>query len=138
MSVDLPIQPDLTGFVEAAATRRVVSVHARLLGEEFTAVGLYHQLCGDRPGTFLLESAAGGVWGRYSFVGVSAAATLSEREGEAVWAWSGRPIDGLPSGGNPLEVLAQTLEQLHTPRDPELPPLVSGLVGYLGYDVVRR
>lgn len=138
MSVELPIQPDLAGFVEAAATRRVVSVHTRLLGEEFTAVGLYHQLCGDRPGTFLLESAAGGVWGRYSFIGVSAAATLSERDGEAVWSWSGRPIDGLPSGGDPLTVLADTLEQLHTPRDPELPPLVSGMVGYLGYDVVRR
>ena len=138
MSIDLPIQPDLTGFIEAAATRRVVSVHTRLLGEEFTAVGLYHQLCGDRPGTFLLESAAGGVWGRYSFIGVSAAATLSEQDGEAVWTWSDRPIDGLPSGGNPLEVLAETLEQLHTPRDPALPPLVSGLVGYLGYDVVRR
>ncbi len=138
MSVDLPIQPDLEGFVRAAASRRVVSVHTRLLGEEFTAVGLYHQLCGDRPGTFLLESAAGGVWGRYSFIGVSAAATLSERDGEATWTWSDRPIDGLPSGGNPLEVLSETLELLHTPRDPELPPLVSGLVGYLGYDVVRR
>ena len=135
---DLLIQPDLAGFIEAADTRRVVSVHTRLLAEEFTAVGLYHQLCGDRPGTFLLESAAGGVWGRYSFIGVSAAATLSERDGEAVWSWTGRPIDGLPSGGNPLDVLAQTLEQLHTPSDPDLPPLVSGLVGYLGYDVVRR
>ncbi len=135
---NLPIQPDLAGFIEAAASRRVVSVHTRLLGEEFTAVGLYHQLCGDHPGTFLLESAAGGVWGRYSFVGVSAAATLSERDGEAVWNWSDRPIAGLPSGGDPLEVLAQTLELLHTPRDPALPPLVSGLVGYLGYDVVRR
>jgi anthranilate synthase component 1 len=27
---------------------------------------------------------------------------------------------------------------LHTPRDETLPPLVSGMVGYLGYDVVRR
>ena len=138
MSVQIPIQPDLDGFVEAAATRRVVSVHTRLLGEEFTAVGLYHHLCGDRPGTFLLESAAGGVWGRYSFIGVAAAAVLSERDGEATWSWSGRPIDGLPTGGNPLDVLARTLDQLHTPRDPDLPPLVSGMVGYLGYDVVRR
>ncbi|MEN0071554.1 MAG: anthranilate synthase component I [Propionicimonas sp.] len=138
MAVELPILPGPEAFIEAAATRRVVSVHTRLLGEEFTAVGLYHQLCGDRPGTFLLESAAGGVWGRYSFIGVSAAATLSERDGEAVWTWSGRPIDGLPGGGDPLDVLARTLAQLHTPRDPDLPPLVSGMVGYLGYDVVRR
>ena len=134
----LPIQPSLAGFVEAAATRRVVSVYTRLLGEEFTAVGLYHQLCGERPGTFLLESAAGGVWGRYSFIGVAAAAVLSERDGEATWSWTGRPIEGLPTGGDPLDVLERTLGELHTPRDPDLPPLVSGMVGYLAYDVVRR
>ena len=138
MSVELPILPSKEEFVEAAATRRVVSVYTRLLGEEFTAVGLYHQLCGEREGTFLLESAAGGVWGRYSFIGVSAAAVLTERDGEAVWTWAGRPIEGLPTGGDPLVVLARTLEQLHTPREPDLPPLVSGMVGYLGYDVVRR
>ncbi len=122
--------------MEAGRRRRVVSVHARLLADDFTPVGLYHQLCGDRPNTFLLESAEGGVWSRYSFVGVSAAATLSERDGEAFW--SGRPIAGLPTGGDPLQVLAETLRALHTPRDPLLPPLVSGLVGYLGYDVARR
>ena len=138
MSPELPIRPGLDEFVAAAATRRVVSVHTRLLGEEFTAVGLYHQLCGDRAGTFLLESAAGGVWGRYSFIGVTAAALLSEQDGEATWTWTGRPIEGLPDGGDPLAVLERTLADLHTPRDPGLPPLVSGMVGYLGYDVVRR
>src|SRR3712207_7140024 len=28
--------------------------------------------------------------------------------------------------------------RLRTPRTPDLPPLTGGLVGYLGYDVVRR
>ena len=134
----LTISPDLPGFLAAAATRRVVSVHARLLADDFTPVGLYHQLCGDRPGTFLLESAEGGVWSRWSFVGVNAVATLTEADGTAHWAFRGRPITGLPDGGDPLQVLARTLDMLHTPRDPELPPLVSGMVGYLGYDVVRR
>ena len=139
MTTPVPgIHPDAAGFAEAAATRRVVSVYTRLLGEEFTPVGLYHQLCGQRPGTFLLESAEGGTWGRYSFVGVSAAATLSVADGLAQWTWSGRPIEHLPAGGDPLQVLAQTLEQLATPREPGLPPLVSGMVGYLGYDIVRR
>jgi len=136
--VKLDIQPDLDGFLAAGAERRVVTVHTRLLADDLTAVGLYHRLCGRRPGTFLLESAAGGVWGRYSFVGVNAAATLTERDGAATWQWAGRPIGGLPSGGDPLEVLASTLEALHTPRVEGLPPLTSGLVGYLGYDVVRR
>lgn len=134
----LTISPDLPGFLADGAHQRVVSVHTRLLGDDFTPVGLYHQLCGDRPHTFLLESAEGGVWSRYSFIGVSAVATLTERDGLAHWVWNGRPIAGLPSEGDPLHVLAETLQLLHTPRQDDLPPLVSGMVGYLGYDVVRR
>ncbi len=138
MSAEITIVPDLPGFLAAGAERRVVSVHARLQADDFTPVGLYHQLCGDRPNTFLLESAEGGVWSRYSFVGVSAVATLTESQGTATWLWRDRPIAGLPTGGDPLKVLAETLDLLHTPRDAELPPLVSGMVGYLGYDVARR
>ncbi len=134
----LEITPDLPGFLAAGATRRVVSVHTRLLADDFTPVGLYHQLCGERPNTFLFESAEGGVWSRYSFVGVNAVATLTEADGAARWEFSGRPIAGLPDDGDPLAVLARTLQMLHTPREPGLPPLVSGMVGYLGYDVVRR
>jgi len=138
MSPEITIVPDLPGFLAAGAERRVVSVHARLQADDFTPVGLYHQLCGDRPNTFLLESAEGGVWSRYSFVGVSAVATLTESQGTATWLWRDRPITGLPTGGDPLKVLAETLELLHTPREADLPPLVSGMVGYLGYDVARR
>ncbi|MFZ0528986.1 MAG: anthranilate synthase component I [Propionicimonas sp.] len=136
--MSITVTPDLDGFRAAGAERRVVSVHTRLLADDFTPVGLYHQLCAERINTFLLESAEGGVWSRYSFVGVRAAATLTERDGVARWVWSDRPIDGLPTGGDPLRVLAETLELLHTPRTPGLPPLVSGMVGYLGYDVARR
>ena len=138
MSGAVPVLPGEVDFIAAAATRRVVSVYARLLADDLTAVGLYHQLCGTRPGTFLLESAEGGVWSRWSFIGVRAAATLTESGGAAHWSWAGRPIEGLPEGGDPLDVLARTLDELHTPHADGLPPLVSGMVGYLGYDVVRR
>lgn len=137
---DLTITPDLDGFRNAAADlgRRVIGVHTRLLADDLTPVGLYHHLCGDRAGTFLFESADSGQWSRYSFVGVNAAATLSERDGHADWQWAGRAIDGLPAGGDPLSVLRETLAALHTRREEGLPPFTSGLVGYLGYDVVRR
>ena len=45
---------------------------------------------------------------------------------------------GLPSGGDPLTALRDTLALLHTPRLPGLPPLTGGLVGMIGYDAVRR
>ena len=136
--MNAPVTPDLAGFRAQAAEqgRRVVSVHTRLFADDVTPVGLYHHLCGDRTNTFLFESAEQGVWARYSIIGVNAAAVLSESGGQATW--SGRQLANLPRGGDPLAVLAETLERLHTPRDEALPPMTSGMVGYLGYDIVRR
>ncbi|MEL4504587.1 anthranilate synthase component I [Luteococcus sp. H138] len=131
------ITPDLDGFrAQAEAGRRVISVHTRLLADDITPIGLYHQLCGDRAHTFLFESADAGVWSRWSFIGVNAAATLTEVDGQARWV--GRELAGLSTDADPLTALRDTLAVLHTERDPDLPPFSSGMVGYLGYDVVRR
>ncbi len=127
--------PTLEEFAELARSRRVISVHTRLLADDLTPVALYEALCGDRESTFLLESAEAGVWSRYSFVGVRAAATLTEEDGRATW--HGRELVGI-GDGDPLEVLEQTLRELATPAVEGLPPFHAGMVGYLGYDVVRR
>ena len=69
--------PDLAAFRRLAADRRVIPVVRRLLADGETPVALYRRLAGGRAGTFLLESAEhGGVWSRYSFVGVRCAAML--------------------------------------------------------------
>ncbi|MEZ5201711.1 MAG: hypothetical protein R2742_10545 [Micropruina glycogenica] len=111
---EISISPDLPAFLQQAAQRRVVSVHARLQADDLTAVGLYHRLCGTRDNTFLLESADNGMWSRWSFVGVNAVATLSEHGGEAVW--SGRPIAGLPTGGDPAGAGADAADSAHARR----------------------
>jgi len=129
-------EPDLARFLELAPGHRVVPVTRRLLADTWTPVGLFRRLAGDRAGTFLLESAEhGGTWSRWSIVGVACRAVLTERHGEAVWL--GDPPAGAPTG-DPLQALAATLDMLATPRFAGLPPLTGGLVGYLGYDVVRR
>ena len=133
--------PDRAGFARLARGSRLVPVTRRLLADGETPVGVYRKLAGGRPGTFLLESAEHGrSWSRWSFVGVRSSATLSERDGQAVW--TGAPPPGAPTDGDPLEVLAGTWRALLGPAPaaelPDLPPLTGGLVGYLGYDVVRR
>ncbi|MFD7032982.1 anthranilate synthase component I [Streptomyces sp. NPDC059917] len=130
---------DLETFRKLAADRRVIPVSRRLLADGDTPVGLYRKLAAERPGTFLLESAENGrSWSRYSFVGVRSDATLTVRGGEAHWI--GTPPVGVPTTGDPLEALRATVEALHTPRDLSggLPPFTGGMVGYLGYDIVRR
>jgi anthranilate synthase component I len=129
--------PDLTAFRELARDRRVIPICRRRLADGDTPVGLYARLAHGRPGTFLLESAEHGrVWSRYSFIGVGSAATLTARDGVATW--TGTPPVGVPASGDPLTVLGETVRLLHTPRLPGLPPLTSGMVGFLGYDIVRR
>ena len=130
------ITPSRVEFRNLAADRRVIPVSRTLLADTLTPVGLYASLAGDRPGTFLLESAEHGKsWSRWSFVG-SGATALTERDG--VTHWLGTPPAGLPTDGDPLQALATTLRELHTEPLPGLPPLTGGMVGYLGYDVVRR
>jgi anthranilate synthase component 1 len=133
--------PDLAGFARLAGDRRVIPVVRRLLADGETPVGLYRKLAGERPGTFLLESAEhGGVWSRYSFVGVRSAAMLTEVAGAV--AWRGKAPVGVPATGSPTDALRDTLALLHTPRldpdIPDLPPLTGGMVGMISYDAVRR
>ncbi|MEV0717689.1 anthranilate synthase component I [Asanoa sp. NPDC050611] len=133
------VTPTLEGFAESARASRVVPVTRRLLADGETPVGVYRKLAGG-PGTFLLESAeqgAGTAWSRYSFVGVRSAATLVERDGQA--AWLGSPPEGVPTTGDPVDVLRATVAALTGARhDPDGPPLTGGMVGYLAYDLVRR
>ncbi|WP_129839208.1 anthranilate synthase component I [Streptomyces sp. RFCAC02] len=128
---------DLDRFRVLAKDRRVIPVTRRLLADGDTPIALYRRLAGERPGTFLLESAENGrTWSRYSFIGVRSSAALTVRDGRAHWL--GTPPVSVPTDGDPLHVLRETLRALHTPRDPELPPFTGGMVGYLGYDIVRR
>jgi anthranilate synthase component 1 len=135
--------PNLETFRKLAQNRRVIPVFRKLLADGETALGLYRKLADERAGTFLLESAEHGrSWSRYSFVGVASSAMLSERNGEALW--SGKVPQGVPATGDPITALRETLDVLFTPgvnegiTDEELPPLTGGVVGYLGYDIVRR
>src|SRR5215218_562802 len=130
------LTPTLERFRKLAIERRVIPVFRRFLADGETAIGLYRKLAANLPGSYLLESAEQGVWSRYSFIGVRAAATLTERDGQAVW--TGHTPVGLPEGGDPVQAVRETLQRLHTPRADGLPPFTSGLVGYLSYDAVRR
>ena len=106
------VAPDEKTFLELARTHRVVPVTRRLLADGETPVGVYRKLAGG-PGTFLLESAehgaasGGTAWSRYSFVGVRSIATLTERDGRAHWL--GTPPAGVPTTGDPVEVLRETV-----------------------------
>jgi anthranilate synthase component 1 len=131
------ISPTREQFHSLARERRVIPVTRKVLADAETPVGVYRKLAGDRTGTFLLESAENGrSWSRWSFVGVRCAAALTSESGKATW--TGTVPDDLNSHSDPLEALRETFRLLHTEPLPGLPPLTGGMVGYIGYDTVRR
>ncbi len=132
-----PVTPSREEFCELAAAHRVIPVARRLLADDETPIGVYRKLAASRPGTFLFESAENGrSWSRWSFVGACSAAVLTAVDGEL--RWTGDVPAGMPAAGDPLTALRTVVEELRSERLPGLPPLTGGMVGYLGYDVVRR
>jgi anthranilate synthase component 1 len=137
--VTTPSREEFAALDRAGGGRAMVPVTRKLLADSETAVGVYRKLAGNRPGTVLLESAEQGKrWARYSFVGVRSAGVLTERDGVTQWLGEDLPglTDELPA--DPLAAVRTLARRLRSPRNPDLPPLTGGLVGYLGYDVVRR
>jgi anthranilate synthase component 1 len=129
------------GFDALLDGHRVIPVVRDLFADGETPVGIYRKLAAGRPGTFLLESAGqGGIWSRWSFVGVSSFGVLTTHEGEVRWLAHGLDAERALGGatGRPLEVLSALHERWATPRIPDLPPLTGGLVGFVGWEAVRE
>lgn len=124
-------------FRTYAKNFNVIPVAKTFLADNETPLTLYSKLTNNQENTFLLESAEhGGAWSRYSFIGVSSEATLTELNGVAHWL--GTAPAGAPFGMDPLVALQIANKHLRSPKIPGMPPLTGGLVGYMGYDVVRR
>ncbi|WP_062306990.1 anthranilate synthase component I [Demequina subtropica] len=128
--------PSLEGFVEIGASHRVVPVVRRLLADSLTPVAVYQALAQERPGTFILESAEpDGSRARWSFVGVHSRAMLTVDGDDA--RWSGDVPVGLADGA-PLDAIRQVLAEMRSEAIEGLPPLTGGMVGVLGWDIIRQ
>lgn len=132
----LRMRPTRQEFHALAAEHTVVPVWTELLADLETPVAAYVKLVGDGNG-FLLESVEHGErWARYSFVGRDPVATLMLRDG--VLTVDGPVPDSVPRDQGMLAALEVLLQEYRSPVMPDLPPLQGGVMGYLGYDVVRE
>jgi anthranilate synthase component I len=133
---DLVLRPSLQEFAALAAEHTVVPVWTELLADVETPVSAYMKLVGDGPG-FLLESVEHGErWSRFSFLGRHPQASLVLRDG--LIHVDGNLPASVPLDRGMLAALDTLLTLYRAPVLPELPPLQSGVVGFLGYDVVRE
>jgi anthranilate synthase component 1 len=129
-------QPTRDEFRALARDHTVVPVWRELLADLTTPVAAFLRIVGDEPG-FLLESVEHGErWGRWSFVGRRPAVTLVARNGSIEADANLDPSIRLDRGV--LSALDDVLAWYRAPDVAGLPPLHSGIMGYLGYDVVRE
>jgi anthranilate synthase component I len=131
------IRPGLDEFRTLARTHTVIPVWRELLADLTTPVAAYNRLVGDGTG-FLLESVEHGEarWSRWSFVGRNPLATLTARGLDVQVTGTVPPT--VPRDRGILAALEALLAAWHAPALPDLPPLHGGVLGYLGYDVVRE
>src|SRR5690348_13654246 len=126
-------------FVALAREHTVVPVWREVLADLETPVSAFVKLVGpeaDGPPGFLLESVEHAErWGRFSFIGRDPALTMVVR-GRRV-ELDGRAPRGVPTDRGALAALEALLAAYRAPRIDELPPFHGGVVGHLGYDVVR-
>jgi len=130
------VRPSLDEFLALSRDHTVVPVWREVLADLETPVSAFLKLVGEGEG-FLLESVEHGErWGRYSFIGRDPILTLILREGAVTWEGEAPP--GVPTDAGALAALEVLLERFRAPKVDGLPPFHGGIVGYLGYDVVRE
>ena len=132
------IRPTRDEFRTLARSYSVVPVWQELLADLTTPVAAFARVVGDEPG-FLLESVEHAErWGRWSFVGRRPTATIVGRGGRDRLEVNGSLPGSVPLDRGVLAALEAVLSVYRSPRLDDLPPLHGGVVGYLGYDVVRE
>ncbi|HEY2304239.1 MAG TPA: chorismate-binding protein [Acidimicrobiales bacterium] len=130
------IRPSRDEFRALAAQYSVVPVWNELLADLTTPVAGFARVVGDEPG-FLLESVEHAErWGRWSFVGRRPTATIVARNGRLTV--DGVLPESVPRDRGVLPALEGILAAYRSPALEGLPPLHGGVVGYLGYDIVRE
>ncbi|MCU1366633.1 MAG: anthranilate synthase component [Ilumatobacteraceae bacterium] len=134
------IRPTREEFHELARSYTIIPVWQELLADLITPVAAFARLTRSGEPGFVFESVENGErWSRWSFVGRRPAATFISRGNGADIEVSGGQIPaGIPLDQGILAAVEAVLATYRSPHDPDLPPLHGGLVGYLGYDVVRE
>jgi anthranilate synthase component 1 len=138
---DEGLRPSRDEFRSLAAGHSVVPVWREVLADVETPVSAFVKLVGADPSGppgFLLESVEHAQrWGRFSFLGRDPALTLVAR-GRTVTVEGGPPPPSVPLDRGALAALEALLAVYRGPRIDDLPQFHGGVVGYLGYDVVRE
>jgi len=135
----MQLTPGLPEFAARYAAGRPVLVWTSLISDLETPVSAMLKLADGRPNSFLFESVEGGAArGRYSFIGLKP---------DLIWRCFGNRAEVnrkarsdagafAPVEGGALASLRALIAECRVETPEPLPPMASGLFGYLGYNMV--
>ncbi len=130
-----------SGFLADYEAGRGHLVWVRTVADLETPVGAYLKLAQGRANCFLLESVEGGASrGRYSIIGLDPDLVWRCKDGigEINRDALTNPDAFVPDPRAPLDSLRALIAEVRLDVPEGLPPMAGGLVGYLGYDMVRQ
>jgi anthranilate synthase component 1 len=128
-------KPDLETFSKLAGEAGLVPVSREIVADLDTPLTIYAKVAANDTHAFLFESLEGGEkWGRYSFIGFDPLLTFSSSREQMTIKRQGKSE---VRNGNPLQELRNLLASFRAHQSEYLPRFFGGLVGYLGYDMVR-
>jgi anthranilate synthase component 1 len=136
---DIRVIPELVEARRLALAHNVLPVTHTFVSDLETPVSAFLKLGAPRR-AFLLESAEQGQHlGRFSFLGVGTRALVTYEDGRLTVQENGDRLT--VEHDDPFGAVADLMRSYRPPASGEaaaLPPLAGGLVGYFGYDLVRR
>lgn len=128
-------KPDLETFRSLAEEAELVPVYREIVADLDTPLTIFAKVASQDSHAFLFESLEGGEkWGRYSFIGFDPLMTFTS-SGDQMEIRSNDRVE--TRTGNPLHELRSLLASFKAHQAESLPRFFGGLVGYLGYDMVR-
>ena len=128
-------KPDLETFRHLAGEAGLVPVYREIVADLDTPLTIFAKVAAFDSHAFLFESLEGGEkWGRYSFIGFDPLLTFTSFQERMEINRSGKSEE---RSGNPLQELRSLLASFRAHQSDSLPRFFGGLVGYLGYDMVR-
>ncbi len=127
--------PTLKEFREFAGKGNLIPVYKEILADTDTPVTAFLKL-GGTP-SFLLESVEGGEkWARYSFLG-SRPSKIIKGRGKTVEIINGKTPPIVVESDNPVDLVKREISKYRPVEVGDLPRFFGGLVGYMGYDMVK-
>ncbi len=134
----MDISPHLPAFADRYASGKAQIVSVKLAADLETPVSVYLKLTGGADVGFLLESVEGGAnRGRYSFIGIRPDLFWRANGDQAETAMDLKA--GFQKAGTDIFTsFRDTLAECQIDLPPDAPPILAGLVGYMGYDMVRQ